>query len=441
MTSLPHAIANPWLNRYVQRYADIERQTLQAIEGYGLTFNHDATLTQRADALKTRLAQAGAVIANNGKSISINWLSSACTACRTGEGSYTTFLSLKCHRDCYFCFNPNQQNYDHFQHQRRDARAEIVAFARDAVPLTHVALTGGEPLLHKDACIAFFTDLAHSYPQAHSRLYSAGDPLDSATASALRDAGLQEIRFSIKIDDPPHKIQRVLRRIALARKYIPSVMVEMPVLPGSAGQMRELLVALDALGIDGINLLEFCFPLHNAAAYRERGFTLKYPPWQVYYNYWYAGGLAIAGSENLCLELLQFALDSKLRMGVHYCSLENKHTGQIYQQNHGYPAGDTLLYNEQDSYFYSAKAFGDDIPAVAQILNQHAVAFTHNLQYHFIQFSPQAIPLLRALGITLCLSTFVIEHDDRQQALIKEVRVISCTPQNFTLTALQGAAL
>lgn len=55
-------------------------------------------------------------------------------------------------------------------------------------------------------------------------------------------------------------------------------MVEMPVIPGSGEQMKALLCELDALGVDGINLLEFCFPLANAAAFRERGFTLKYPP-------------------------------------------------------------------------------------------------------------------------------------------------------------------
>ncbi|WP_058909879.1 radical SAM protein [Entomohabitans teleogrylli] len=438
MTSIPHTIRNPWFNSYARRYAEIERQTLQAIENYGLAFNHDDTLAQRAETLKTRLAAAGATFANGGKSIHSHWLSSACRACRTGEGSYTTFLSLKCHRDCYFCFNPNQQGYDYFQTQQRDAGGEIAQLARENAALSHVALTGGEPLLHKAQTIAFFSDLGRHFPQAHSRLYTAGDPLDSATARALRNAGLQEIRFSIKIDDTPEKQRRVLKRIALAREFIPDVMVEMPVLPGSGEQMRKLLMELDALGVDGINLLEFCFPLNNAAAYRERGFTLKYPPWQVYYNYWYAGGLAIAESENLCLELMLFALENKLQLGVHYCSLENKHTGQVYQQNAGYSPPETLLFSGIDYFFYSAKAFGDDIPAVEQQLRQHDIAFTRNLQHHFIQFNPQAIPLLRDTGAELCLSSFIVERDDRHQALIKEVRVTPITPAGFSLAAIQG---
>ena len=34
--------------------------------------------------------------------------------------------------------------------------------------------------------------------------------------------------------------------------------------------MYDLLLKLDAIGVDGINLLEFCFPLTNSPAYQER---------------------------------------------------------------------------------------------------------------------------------------------------------------------------
>jgi len=44
-------------------------------------------------------------------------------------------------------------------------------------------------------------------------------------------------------------------------------MVEMPVIPGSLEEMKDLLKKLDSLGIFGINLLEFCFPLNNAQVF------------------------------------------------------------------------------------------------------------------------------------------------------------------------------
>ena len=72
------------------------------------------------------------------------------------------------------------------------------------------------------------------------------------------------------------------------------------------------------MDIFGINLLEFCFPLGNAKAFHERGFNLKNPPYNVYYNYWYAGGLAVAESEQHCLELVDFAMTAKSKA---WCSL------------------------------------------------------------------------------------------------------------------------
>lgn len=436
-----HQLNNPDFKRYAQRYADIEDQTLLAIERYGLRFNQDKAQLEQTQSLKKQLAEAGAVFANNGKSIHINWLSSACRACRTGEGSYTTFLSLKCHRDCYFCFNPNQENYDFYQHNQRDALDEIKQIVQAEIPLTHIALTGGEPLLYRDESVSFFSRVKESLPEVHSRLYTAGDPLDRKTAERLRDAGLQEIRFSIKIDDSAEKREKLLQRIALARRYIPTVMVEMPVLPDSWQVMCDLLIELDNIGVDGINLLEFCFPLNNAGAFKERGFELKYPPYEVFYNYWYAGGLAIAGSENLCLALMLFALNNNLKLGVHYCSLENKHTGQVYQQNFNYEANETLLFSPVDYFFKSAKAFGDEALLVQRELTKHRAAFTHNLQHNFIQFNPLSIPLLTELNIEICLSSFIVESDESGAFSIKEVSVAKTTPSSFELSDVQGVSL
>ncbi|MET4890575.1 radical SAM protein [Morganella morganii] len=361
---------NAALQRYVRRYADIEKQTQQAIAQYGLPFEAPHRRRAETDALRREVKALGAVFANNGKSIHSRWLSSACVQCRTGEGSYTTFLSLKCHRDCYFCFNPNQENYDGFQHEMRDAIGEVNAIAEEAYPLTHIALTGGEPLLFRQESIRFFETVQAKLPGVHTRLYTAGDPLDRNTALALAAAGLKEVRFSIKIDDPPEKIEKVLSRIALAREIFPDVMVEMPVIPGSEELMYELLLKLDAIGVDGINLLEFCFPLTNSPAYQERGFALKNPPYEVYYNYWYAGGLAVADSELACLRVLKFALENQLSAGVHYCSLENKHTGQVYQSNAFLSAEPYYLFSPRDYFFKSAKVFGEDCAAVAAVLRK-----------------------------------------------------------------------
>lgn len=421
--------------RYAKRYTEIEQNAVRTIEQHGLLFERSRELAQRSEALKLKLRSLNVDVGNNGKSYSINWLSSACLACRKGSGSYTSFLSLQCHRDCYFCFNPNQEHYDFFLDNQRDALAELKEIIKSETPLTHAALTGGEPLLFKEQTIAFFSYLHEQRPQVHSRLYTAGDPLDKRTLLALKESGLEEIRFSIKIDDEPSRIEKVLHRIQQAKALLPSVMVEMPVISGTQAQMEQLLLRLDEIGIDGINLLEFCFPFSQKAEFEKRGFKLKYPPYETYYNYWYAGGLAIAESEWLCLHLIDFALAHHLHLGVHYCSLENKHTGQIYQQNITYSAGELYYFSERDYFFKSAKVFGEKGEAVADELKAQQRPYQYNLLYDYVQFHPADIAYLKAEHGEICLSAYVTEQLEDGDVALREVKLARTTADDFCLAA------
>ncbi len=422
---------------YAKHYMNIEQRALSAIGDYGLSFATSPELSHYNHKLRQQLKQRSVKFANNDKSIYSHWLSDACKACRTGEGSYTTFLSLQCHRNCYFCFNPNQDNYTHFIQQRRDAHNELQHLYDSSIPLTHVALTGGEPLLYHGDSVAFFKHANKLFPNIHSRLYTAGDPLTHTLAKQLKLAGLNEIRFSIKLDDPLKQQENILRRIAIARQYIDTVMVEMPVLPGTKQQMCDLLVKLDAIGIDGINLLEFCFPFNNVDIYRRQGFFLKYPPYDVFYNYWYAGGLAIAESENLCLELILFALDKHLKLGIHYCSLENKHTGQIFQQNYGYSADDTYMYSTRDYFLKTAKVFGKNRADVKSFLKRHTLPFKEDHLHAFLQFHPKYISRLVPSTMEICLSSSVVEQESNGNFFIKEVQLAKTSPATFHLSDIQ----
>ena len=175
---------------------------------------------------------------------------------------------------------------------------------------------------------------------------------------------------------------RTLDAIERAVAVIPDVMVEMPVGPHDGLAMKELLVRLDAMGVRGVNLLEVGFPLCNAEAFAERGLELRQNPYPILYNYWYAGGLPIAGSEAECLELMRFAAERGLKLGVHYCSLDNKNTGQIYQQNKGFlldkafaAAHGWLHFDEEEYFLKCVKAVGDDAsPILGWALGEARVA-------------------------------------------------------------------
>lgn len=429
-------IKNRSFLEYAQIYTGREAATLENIESFGVPLEERQPPQKKEEILK-KLEKAGAIVRNNRKSVVTTRISSACEACQTGTGSYTTYASLKCHRNCYFCFNPNQDDYEFYKDEKKDIAKELQELVDSGAKLGHLAVTGGEPLLFKDEIVEFFELAKTITPETYTRIYSTGDLLDEELLLKLKNANLDEFRFSIKMDDSPQKIKHILGKISLAQQYIPQVLVEMPVIPGTVEEMKDLLLELDKIGIFGINLLEFCFPLGNAKEFTDRGFKLKNPPYEIYYNYWYAGGLAVAGSEEACFKLVQFALENNLQLGVHYCSLENKFTGQVYQQNFQEKLDDTYIFSDKDYFFKTAKVFGKDIKRVRSILEKRMIPYSENQDYDFIQFSVHAIPALRNRNIEVAISTNVVEHN-KGESILREVGLDWTTPDLFELRDVTG---
>jgi pyruvate formate-lyase activating enzyme-like uncharacterized protein len=183
----------------------------------------------------------------------------------------TFLVSNQCTRKCFFCFNPNQANFEEFRTAQDDPAGKLVGLYEQGVVYQDLALTGGEPLLHKAETEAFFREAKHVYPDAYTRLYTSGSFLDKEYLGVLQDARLDEIRFSIKTDDSFEEQALTLERIRLSKAYIPNVVVEMPVMPDELELMKGLLLELDSIGIAGINLLELCFPFNNASEFVRRG--------------------------------------------------------------------------------------------------------------------------------------------------------------------------
>lgn len=425
-------IKNPALRDYANIYVQIYDNFMEQVQAMGLEIEAEdssAVVAQKIGDLRKK----GAVIRNNDKSIYVNRISPSCVACQTGIGSTTFFISLKCHRDCFYCFNPNQENYEYYCEHTRDTVAELDEMRKIDPRMGHLALTGGEPLLYKNETYFFFDHARELYPNARTRLYTSGDHIDRATLEALQKSGLKEIRFSIRMHDLAKGHRHTLDNIALAREYIPNVMVEMPILPGTLEEMKDVLVELDRLGIFGINLLELCFPMNNPEVYREQGYKIKSRPFRVLYDYWYAGGLPVAGSETVCLDLIDFALSAGLKLGVHYCSLENKHTGQVYQQN-SMSLPKRMHVSPKDYFIKTAKVFGEDVPQVRVALDKvgyrdYAISEEHkSLEFHVSQ-----IGSLKKMEIEVGISTSVIETRENEQ-VFRELKVDVTTPQTFRLS-------
>lgn len=426
-------IKNPVLREYANTYVQIYQDFMQQVHAMRLEIEADDVNRTAAQKIEV-LSKKGVSVRNNEHSVYLNRISPACVACQTGVGSSTFFISLKCHRDCFYCFNPNQENYEYYREHTRDLVAELDEMRETSPRMGHLALTGGEPLLFKDETVRFFEHARDLYPNAFTRLYTSGDHIDGEILQSLKNAGLKEIRFSIRMHDLAKGHRYTYDRIALAREYIPNVMVEMPVMPNTLEEMKDVLRELDALGVFGINLLELCFPLNNVDAYLEKGYKVKARPFHVLYDYWYAGGLPIAGSEIVCLELMEFALNARLKLGVHYCSLENKHTGQMYQQNTGHSLPRRIYFSQRDYFLKTAKVFGEDVPVVKQALEKFGYTdYVISKQHDSLEFHVDHISSLKKLNVEIGISKQVVETRENEPFL-RELKVDVTTPQTFRLS-------
>ncbi|MDO4854539.1 MAG: radical SAM protein [Coriobacteriia bacterium] len=416
---------------YAQAFKQVEQDFEASVESFGVPFEENESSPRAERVLCAEKSSCSCE--NSQSSLWLNWISPACLACRTGEATSTFFVDLRCSRNCYFCFNPNQDYYEYFLSHQRDITAELDHAASLGVHFDCLAVTGGEPLLHKEEVLRFIKHARMHYPQSHIRLYTSGDFLDERTAQALGSAGLSEIRFSIKLDDEGKLPELPFKQMKMCREFIPFVMIEMPVIPGTLDSMKEILLRADAIGVKGINLLEFCFPLHNGNEFAKRGFKLRKHPYDHLYNYWYGGGIPVAGSEKEALALLEFANEQKLRLGVHYCSSDNKNTGQIFQQNKCFTAAGSALRkrypwlsrDDESQFLICTKAFGSDAAKLHSWLTAQNAPFDFQPEILCVSFpaSLAAAALKEFPGATLALSHNVFEEDEANALKLREVSV------------------
>ncbi len=426
-------VQNPVLKKYAGQYVDIYLDFLEQVARTGIEIE-DTDYTEQAKQKIEALERRGVILSNDRKSLRIGNISPACVACQTGMGSATFFISLRCDRNCFYCFNPNQENYGYYRKNKRDVIEELKQIRENKLQLSHLALTGGEPLLHKEDTIDFFEFVKNEFPEVYSRLYTSGDRIDAEVLKSLNAAGLQEIRISIRMHDLPGGHEGVFKRISLAREYIPYVMVEMPVLPGTQEEMQDILVELDRIGLFSINLLEFCYPFTNPQAYQKRGYKIKKPPFRMLYDYWYAGGLPVSGSELDCLDLLAFVLDSNLSLGLHYCSLENKQTGQLYQQNSSACIPSTAYFSQRDYLLKTAKVFGTDVLPVRSLFDRDGFKnYRIDPGNDALEFHVTQMDRLKELEIEVGIASGVIENR-KDGYVFRELKVDVARPEAFNLS-------
>ncbi|MBV8597712.1 MAG: radical SAM protein, partial [Actinobacteria bacterium] len=108
-------------------------------------------------------------------------------------------LSYKCPLHCPYCSNPMTIGDAKYADELSTEDWSRVFREAGELGVLQLALTGGEPLVRKDA-----EELTRVAKEAglYSNLITAGTPFTRTRAEALKEAGLDNVQISIQDSDP-----------------------------------------------------------------------------------------------------------------------------------------------------------------------------------------------------------------------------------------------
>jgi uncharacterized protein len=245
-------------------------------------------------------------------------LSPACEQCAQGQ-KMVLFVTGRCRFRCFYCpvsERRNQQDVTYANERRVLCDADVLDEAR-AMGAAGTGITGGDPLGVVDRVERYVRLLKSAFGAAHHVHLYTHEP-NPAKLERLARAGLDEFRLHI-----PHYLWGSLDsdgaayRVVLERAPSWGLRrgVEIPVIPGKGRELRRLLRALEAIGVDFVNLNELEFSETNERNLHDRRFEVA--P---------GGGWGVRGSRALAERIV---VESRGRVPVHYCSSSFKDGVQL----------------------------------------------------------------------------------------------------------------
>ncbi len=232
-----------------------------------------------------------------------NQISNGCNLCGQGKWS-CLFITGKCNAKCFYC--PASQENDgiptsqnlHFE--TPEAYAEYINYFK----FKGVSFSGGEPLLYFDRTLDYLERIRKDCsPDIYIWMYTNGILADEEKFRKLAAAGLNEVRFDIGAT------RFSLEKIAFAKGIIPNITIEIPAVPEEKERLKKLLPEMVKAGVTNLNLHQLRLTKHNAPK------LLKHK-----YTYIHAEQPVVLESELAALEIVNFARENDLKIGVNYCS-------------------------------------------------------------------------------------------------------------------------
>ncbi|WP_167612919.1 radical SAM protein [Maribellus sediminis] len=240
-----------------------------------------------------------------------NQISNGCKLCGLGQWS-CLFITGKCNASCFYC--PTSQLSDDVPTTQNLSFPDARAYAEyvNHFNFKGVSFSGGEPLLFFERTLEYLKQVRkHCNPEIYTWMYTNGILADERKFRKLAAAGLNEVRFDIGAT--AYKLDKV----RLAKGIIPNVTIEIPAVPEEKERLKTLLPQMIEAGVTNLNLHQLRLTKHNYRNLSKKDYT-----------YVFAEHPLVLESELAALEILDYAREHNLKIGVNYCSFYFKNRFQ-----------------------------------------------------------------------------------------------------------------
>lgn len=240
-----------------------------------------------------------------------NHISKGCRICGLGKWS-CLFITGRCNANCFYC--PAPQDYDETpstQGLNFNDPTDYANYVR-FFGFEGVSFSGGEPLLYFDRTLDYLQKVRTiCKDNVYTWMYTNGILADPAKLSLLASAGLDEIRFDTGATGFN------LDKIKFSQGKIHNITIEIPAIPEKKDKLIKLLPEMVRLGVTNLNLHQLRLTKHNAKNLVKRGYTILSAEKPI-----------VIESELAALEIMNYAKENSIEIGINYCSFFFKHRFQ-----------------------------------------------------------------------------------------------------------------
>lgn len=230
-------------------------------------------------------------------------LSEGCRICGSGEWS-CLFITNKCNAGCFYCptpqLNDELPSTQGLDFEKPEEYAEYIKHFN----FKGASISGGEPLLFFERTLDYLKQVRKHCPEdVYTWLYTNGILTHAEKLHQLAATGLNEIRFDIGAT------KLSLENVKKAKGIIPNITIEIPAIPEEKDELIKLLPQMIKAGVTNLNLHQLRLTPHNVRHLVKRDYTIINAEKPI-----------VLESELAALEILNYARQNSLDIGINYCS-------------------------------------------------------------------------------------------------------------------------